>query len=296
MQILAEQAAMPASTAIGERLVAIARHCPALHKLGQVIARDRRLPAGLRRLLQNLESTPSTMNVAGARRLAEAELGRLSDIGIDIDEPPLAEASVAIVVPFRWRRNSGEVSDGVLKLLKPGIESKLEEELDLLQRIGALLDERCEAYQLPRIDYEDAFIQVKTLLSREVCLDREQGHMRAAREAFTGWELDRRAGGVRLLDIAADGHAENQGEQGDRCGLPVGGGQAHTGERHGQGAGGAADLVEGIAKFFPRRSARRQLVRHPGGSAGNPRLEPGRPSYKARSRSAHTDPDGRADP
>ena len=187
VQILAEQAAMPASTAIGERLVAIARHCPALHKLGQVIARDRRLPAGLRRLLQNLESTPSTMNVAGARRLAEAELGRLSDIGIDIDEPPLAEASVAIVVPFRWRRNSGEVSDGVLKLLKPGIESKLEEELDLLQRIGALLDERCEAYQLPRIDYEDAFIQVKTLLSREVCLDREQGHMRAAREAFTGW-------------------------------------------------------------------------------------------------------------
>ena len=185
MEILEEQASMPASTAPAERLVAIARHCPALHKLGQVLARDRRLPADFRRLLQHLETMPSTMSVAESRRLAESELAPLSQLQISIDEPPLAEASVAIVVPFTSRRNSGEVQ-GVLKLLKPGIERKLEEELELLQRIGALLDERCEAYGLPRIDYEDAFLQVKTLLSREVCLDREQEHMRSARREFSG--------------------------------------------------------------------------------------------------------------
>lgn len=185
-EILAEQAYMPASTATAERLVAIARHCPALHKLGQVLARDRRLPADFRLLLQHLEMMASTLSVAESRELAESELGSLAELGISIDERPLAEASVAIVVPFTRRGNSGEGSHGVLKLLKPGVERKLEEELELLQRIGALLDERCEAYKLPRVDYEDTFVQVRTLLSREVCLDREQEHMRAASREFAG--------------------------------------------------------------------------------------------------------------
>jgi ubiquinone biosynthesis protein len=185
MQILVEQASMPPGVAMEERLVAIARHCPALHKLGQVLARDRRLPADFRRLLQNLESMPSTLDAAESRRLAEAELGPLSRLRIDIEESPLAEASVAIVVPFTSSGASCECEGGVLKLLKPGVEEKLEEELELLQRIGALLDERCLTYQLPQIDYEDTFLEVKALLSREICLDREQEHMRHARREFS---------------------------------------------------------------------------------------------------------------
>jgi ubiquinone biosynthesis protein len=185
MEILVEQASMPSGTSIEERLVAIARRCPALHKLGQVLARDRRLPADFRRLLQNLESMPSTLTTLDARRLAEAELGPLSRLRIDIDEPPLAEASVAIVVPFTSRSTCDQGAHGVLKLLKPGIEEKLEEELELLQRIGALLDDNCQSYQLPQIDYEDTFIEVRALLSREICLDREQENMRHARREFS---------------------------------------------------------------------------------------------------------------
>ena len=183
MDILAEQALMPPSAAVGERLVTIARHCPVLHKLGQVLARDRRLPPSFQRLLQHLESMPSTLAASEARALAEAELGPLSRVGIAVEEPPLAEASVAVVVPFSWRNSA---AGGVLKLLKPGIEEKLEEELELLRRIGALLDERCEAYGLPQIDYEDTFSQVSTLLAHEVCLQREQEHMADARKACDG--------------------------------------------------------------------------------------------------------------
>ena len=62
---------------INERIVAIARKCPALHKLGQVLARDRRLQPELRQLLQGLESMPSPLSVEEARALAEAELGPL---------------------------------------------------------------------------------------------------------------------------------------------------------------------------------------------------------------------------
>ena len=107
MEILAEQALMPPYVGVAERLVSIARHCPALHKLGQVLARDRRLPPDFRRLLQRLEFDAVDVRRRQARALAEAELGPLSRIGIAIEEPPLAEASVAVVVPFTARDGSG---------------------------------------------------------------------------------------------------------------------------------------------------------------------------------------------
>src|SRR5512132_561776 len=114
-------------------------------------------------------------------------MGPLPRIGIAFEDPPLAEASVAVVVPFSWRNGAPTgAAGGVLKLLKPGIEEKLEEELELLRRIGALLDERCAAYGLPEIDYEDTFAQVSTLLAHEVCLQREQEHMANARKACAG--------------------------------------------------------------------------------------------------------------
>lgn len=184
LAILAEQALLAADAGVNERVVAIARCCPALHKLGQVLARDRRLSAELRKLLQGLESMPSTIGLDEVRALAEAELGPLADLGIHIDEPPLAEASVAVVVPFEGDRPGGGPFRGVLKLLKPGIEAALEDELETLQRIGALLDERCEAYGLPRIAYEESFCDVRALLAREIRLDEEQAHMRAARTAW----------------------------------------------------------------------------------------------------------------
>ena len=185
--ILAEQLALPADAGVEQRLVAMARHCPALHKLGQVLARDRHLPESFRALLQSLETMPSDLGIDEGRALVEAELGPLASCGITIDEPPLAEASVAVVIPFVWHENWGEAPrHGVFKLLKAGIEAKLEEDLDLLQRIGALLDERCQAYRLPQIDYEQTFIQVRDLLAWEVRLDHEQAHLAAARSLFAG--------------------------------------------------------------------------------------------------------------
>jgi ubiquinone biosynthesis protein len=185
LAILADQADLAEDATIEARLVAMARHCPALHKLGQVLARDRRLPETFRALLQSLESMPSSCSVEAARAAVEAEIGPLAPRGIRIDEPPIAEASVAIVVPFVWRE-VGEDTDrhGVFKILKEGVEAKLHEDLDLLQRIGALLDERCDAYVLPRIDYEATFLTVRDLLACEVRLDQEQAHMAEARHVY----------------------------------------------------------------------------------------------------------------
>lgn len=188
LEMFIEQAEMPDTAGAGERLVAIARHCPALHKLGQVLARDRRLPAGFRRLLQTLESMKPRANRHELRAVLQAELGSLAKMGVVVDEEPLAEASVAVVIPFKMQvpalQSVRDGRRGVFKLLKPRIEEKLEEELNILQAIGALLDERCEDYGIPAIDYAGTFSQVRDLLSREVCLTAEQEHLARARIAY----------------------------------------------------------------------------------------------------------------
>lgn len=183
--ILAGQAELPEDAEVGARLVEIAHHCPALHKLGQVMARDRRLPAGFRHLLQRLETLPPKTAVESLRRDIEAEIGPLGAIGVTLGGEALAEASVAVVVPYVWR-DAGEARRGVFKVLKPGIEERLNQELALLQAVGALLDEQCHAYGLPEIDYEETFIQVRELLRREVHLDEEQRNLGAAATAYAG--------------------------------------------------------------------------------------------------------------
>src|SRR4051794_34788282 len=59
--VLADQASLPLTATPAERLTRLARSCPALHKLGQILARDRRLAPELRRHLQGLESLPPSL-------------------------------------------------------------------------------------------------------------------------------------------------------------------------------------------------------------------------------------------
>src|SRR5690348_2596533 len=99
--ILAEQAALPAAAGAAERLALLARGCPTLHKLGQVLARDRRLAAELRRHLQELESLPPSVPLETIQDTLVRELGPLGRLGVTLEPPALAEASVAVVVPFR---------------------------------------------------------------------------------------------------------------------------------------------------------------------------------------------------
>ncbi|TVR98120.1 MAG: AarF/ABC1/UbiB kinase family protein [Rhodospirillales bacterium] len=184
VEILAAQADLPEDAGPHERLVAIARQCPALHKLGQVLARDRRLPLQLRLLLQHLESMQASQPRTDIMAALERELGPLAALGITVDAGPIAEASVAVVVPVRWTDDAAHERRGVMKVLKPGIEARLEEELALLQQVGALLDDRCHQYGLPEIAYEATFARVRELLSLEVDLRREQAHLVRARADY----------------------------------------------------------------------------------------------------------------
>jgi ubiquinone biosynthesis protein len=184
--VLADQAELPPTAAPAQRLAVLAGSCPALHKLGQVLARDRRLGAELRRHLQELESLPPSVPLATIRDILDRELGPLDRLGITLGPAALAEASVAVVIPFRYDRPPGgeRPRDGVFKVLKPGVEERLDQELQLLERVGSYLDQRCDEFGLPHLDYQEAFEQVREKLRHEVRLDREQQHLERARDFY----------------------------------------------------------------------------------------------------------------
>jgi ubiquinone biosynthesis protein len=154
----------------------LARVCPVLHKLGQVLARDQRLAEELRCELRPLESLPPSTKFETVQAVLADELGPLESRGMTLIGPPIAEASVAVVVAFRDTR-SGSSHDGVFKVLKPGIEQRLELELELLALVGSHLDEQCAKLSIPQLDYRDTFVQVSDTLLWETRLDQEQRHL-----------------------------------------------------------------------------------------------------------------------
>ncbi len=184
-QILADQATLSSEATVSERLGSLARNCPVLHKLGQVLARDPQLAPELRHEFRQLESLPPTIDLATIRAILAAEFGPLEQLGITLLPPAIAEASVAVVIPYRDDRNP-TARDGVFKILKPGIEERMELELDLLGQVGSYLDARCKELSIPHLDYRETFDQVRTKLSVEVRLDQEQHYLSEAKEFYAG--------------------------------------------------------------------------------------------------------------
>jgi ubiquinone biosynthesis protein len=181
--ILAEQSTLPAEASVARRLVALMRNCPTLHKLGQVVARHSALSPELRRRLQSLETLAPATPIDTIRETVRVELGSEMPSGFRLGESALAEGSVAVVVPFEWR-DGGTVRDGVLKVLKPGVEARLDEELAIWSALGEHLDETCHRYGIPAMDYRETFEQVRDLLRHEVRLDLEQEHLTDAAATF----------------------------------------------------------------------------------------------------------------
>ncbi len=181
--ILADQAALPANASVSQRLATLARSCPMLHKMGQVLARDAKLSAELRQHLQQLESLQPKVDLATIERVLTSELGSLGAQGIQLQTPAIAEASVAVVIGYE-QTGGADSTAGVFKLLKPDIEERLEQELELAGRVGDHLDERCEDLGIPSIDYRETFEQVRDKLHSEVRLGTEQRNLELARSAY----------------------------------------------------------------------------------------------------------------
>ncbi|REJ85868.1 MAG: hypothetical protein DWQ36_15625 [Acidobacteria bacterium] len=190
--------ALGAGASVEEQLVAIARRCPTLHKLGQILARDPRLPESLRSLLRELESLP-------ARPVdEELRLGILertaSPLGeVELEASTLAEGSVAVVVPFRWiRAVSGSVEEGVFKVHKPGAVAAIDEELDIWPEVGEIFARVCVDQGVAAPNSDDLFGRMREVLEREVDLERERDNLKAAGKVF---RRDRRVRVPQVLPL-----------------------------------------------------------------------------------------------
>jgi ubiquinone biosynthesis protein len=190
-EVFQAQANLPADAGLSRRLVVFLHACPALHKLAQVIARDRHLDPELRRHLQELESLePHTPVEQWQPTLARELAPAAEEYRICISERPLAEGSVAVVVPLTWSAplagSDRSRQRGVAKLLKPGIRERLDEDLCILGRLADHLDECWAAYGLSPLAYRETLEDVARLLTDEVQLRLEQAHLRRAGSQFAG--------------------------------------------------------------------------------------------------------------
>jgi ubiquinone biosynthesis protein len=190
-EVFRAQAELPPEAGLPRRLVLFLHACPALHKIGQVVARNRHLDPELRRHLQELESL-EPLTPAGqwrpvlARELALAE----EEYRIRVADLPLAEGSVAVVVPLTWSDPADGAGAprrrGVAKVLKPGVAERLGEDLEILDRLAGYLEERWEAYSLPPLPYREVLAEVADLLGHEVRLRQEQALLRRAGVQLAG--------------------------------------------------------------------------------------------------------------
>lgn len=181
LEIVQHQLAQPDGASVVDRVLVLVHDCPSLHKLGQVVARDRRLAPSLRRRLVTLESLPGRVPLGDLRPILEAELGpTVAKLEL---EPTLAEGSVCAVVPFLAEEaNEDSRRRGVLKIVKPGVRERLSEELSLWSTVGAFFEDLCRREGLATPAWRETLDQVAELLAGEVDLSAEQRHLDEARE------------------------------------------------------------------------------------------------------------------
>jgi ubiquinone biosynthesis protein len=190
-EIVHDQTLLPADTPVARRLVVFLHACPVLHKFGQVLARHRQLDPELRRHLQELEMLEPHTPMESLRPVLHRELSPAAEkYRLQVAEEPLAEGSVAAVLPLTWADpadgHSAPPRQGVAKVLKPGVIERLDEDLVILGQLVGYVEDRVAAYHLPPLAYRDIFHEVAQLLANEVQLRQEQDHLRLAEEQFAG--------------------------------------------------------------------------------------------------------------
>lgn len=182
--LLAGQARLGANAAPRVRAFEVLRACPSLHKLGQILARHRELDPDFRGELQRLESLPPSATLDDVRAVIAAELGETAE-RVTLAGAPLAEGSIALVVPFTLADDAEHaITDGVFKVLRPGIRGIVEEELAIAAPLGDYLEARSAELGLPPLPYAATFAQIRDMLVDEMNLERERQHLATAARMY----------------------------------------------------------------------------------------------------------------
>jgi ubiquinone biosynthesis protein len=127
---------LPARVEIGERLRLVVQDLgPSFVKLGQIVStRPDIIPADIIRELKKLQDAVPPVPFDELREHVEKELGApLDQVFAELDELPLASASIGQVHRAKLRSDSGEPTvDVVVKIQRPGIKNIIDRDVDLL--------------------------------------------------------------------------------------------------------------------------------------------------------------------
>ena len=173
---IVEQISLPEHTTIGVRLVTLIAKMPGLQKLGQVLARHRRLSSSVRQELVKLENGIADMTAPAVRGIILAELGAVLDAyAVELSSKVLSEASVSAIVEFTWRNpETGRRENGVFKVIKPHVPLYFAEDLTLLQLLAEHLASNDGRYGFASRDVPEMIDEVRLLLEHEVDFRLEQ--------------------------------------------------------------------------------------------------------------------------
>ena len=183
---LIEQIDLPPDTRPEERLLRLIAKVPGLQKLGQVLARNRNLPQGLRRELTKLENGICDVTTGEVQAVIQRELGsRLKEFRVKVAPAIYVEASVSAVVRFTWWNAAIKRRErGVFKVLKPYIPECFSEDMDLLARLAKFMGSKHREYGFAPHVLPDTFNDVRRLLQHEVDFTREQATLKEAAQLY----------------------------------------------------------------------------------------------------------------
>ena len=182
---IVEQMELPARTAPEPRLIRLISKMPGLQKLGQVLARNRRLAPPLREALIGLENSMSDVTAREMRAIIRAELGpRLKTYGVEIATSIHKEGSASAIVKFTWRKPRREREACCFKVLKPYVPECFAEDMNLLQELGEYLAARGRGYTFAVRDVRELISEVRLLLEHELDFVREQATLAEAARMY----------------------------------------------------------------------------------------------------------------
>ncbi len=178
---LVEQSELPPETPPEQRLLRLISRMPALQKLGQVLARNRRLAPALRLALIELENGMSDVTPEEIRAIVVEQLGdRLEAYSVRLESSVFCEASVSAVMRFTWKEAERERERAVFKVLKPYVPGCFAEDMSLLQQLGEYLALPARGYGFAVKDVQEMLGEVRLLLEHELDFAREQATLRDA--------------------------------------------------------------------------------------------------------------------
>lgn len=182
---ISEQLALQAGTPPELRLLQLISKMPGLQKLGQVLARNRRLSPELRNALAELENGMSDATPADIRAIVLEQLGpRIEQYGVELAPAILKEGSASAILPFTWHSPSGYRERGVFKVLKPYVPACFREDMTLLQQLGSFLASKDRGYEFKVSDVKDMLVEVRLLLEHELDFEQEQKTLIEARRIY----------------------------------------------------------------------------------------------------------------